>query len=114
IAILHSGLAEGERAANWLAVADGRARILLGTRLAVLAPIPGLAGVVVDEEHDPSFKQQEGVHYSARDLAIMLASQRRIPAVLGSATPSAESWHAARAGRYHLLALPERASGAPA
>ncbi len=114
IAILHSGLAEGERAANWLAAADGRARILVGTRLAVLAPIPGLAGIVVDEEHDPSYKQQEGVHYSARDLAVMLASQRRIPVVLGSATPSAETWQAARAGRYRLLPLPERASGAPA
>ncbi|MFA7503710.1 MAG: primosomal protein N' [Burkholderiaceae bacterium] len=114
IAILHSGLAEGERAANWLAVADGRARILVGTRLAVLAPIPGLAGIVVDEEHDPSYKQQEGVHYSARDLAVMLASQRRIPVVLGSATPSAETWQAARAGRYRLLSMPERASGMPA
>src|SRR5690606_7779904 len=114
IAILHSGLPEGERAANWLAVADGRARILVGTRLAVLAPIPRLAGVVVDEEHDPSYKQQEGVHYSARALAVMLASQRGIPVVLGSATPSAESWQAARSGRYRLLPLPERASGAPA
>jgi len=114
IAILHSGLAEGERAASWLAVADGRARILVGTRLAVLAPVPGLAGIIVDEEHDPSYKQQEGVHYSARDLAVLLASQRRIPVVLGSATPSAETWQAARTGRYRLLTLPERASGAPA
>ena len=114
IAVLHSGLPEGERAANWLAVADGRARILVGTRLSVLAPIPALAGIVVDEEHDPSYKQQEGVHYSARDLAVMLASQRGIPVVLGSATPCAETWHAARSGRYRLLTLPERASGAPA
>lgn len=113
IAVLHSGLPEGERAANWLAVADGRARILVGTRLSVLAPVPGLAGIVVDEEHDPSYKQQEGVHYSARDLAVMLARQRAIPVVLGSATPCAETWHAARSGRYRLLSLPERASGAP-
>ena len=114
IAVLHSGLPEGERAASWLAVADGRARILVGTRLSVLAPIPGLAGIVVDEEHDASYKQQEGVHYSARDLAIMLASRRGIPVILGSATPSAETWHAARSGRYRLLSLPDRASGAPA
>ncbi|HRO60382.1 MAG TPA: DEAD/DEAH box helicase, partial [Burkholderiaceae bacterium] len=88
VAVLHSDLADGDRAAHWLAAVDGRARVVVGTRLAVLAPLPRLAAIVVDEEHDPSYKQQEGVRYSARDLAIVAASQRGIPIVLGSATPS--------------------------
>jgi primosomal protein N' (replication factor Y) len=108
LAILHSDLPDGDRAAHWLAAAEGRARVVIGTRLAVLAPMPGLAAIVVDEEHDPSYKQQEGVRYSARDLAIMVASQRDLPVVLGSATPSLESWLAARRGRYRLLRLPQR------
>ncbi len=109
IALLHSELPDGERAAHWLAAAEGRARVVVGTRLSVLTPLPRLAAVVVDEEHDPSYKQQEGVRYSARDLAIVLASQRAVPVVLGSATPSLETWLAARRGRYRVLALPERA-----
>jgi primosomal protein N' (replication factor Y) len=112
VAVLHSDLADGERAAHWLAAAEGRARVVIGTRLAALAPLPSLAAVVVDEEHDASYKQQEGVRYSARDLAIMAASQRGVPIVLGSATPSLESWFAARRGRYRLLALPERVGAA--
>jgi len=112
LAVLHSDLADGERAAHWLAAVEGRARMVIGTRLAVLAPLPALAAIVVDEEHDASYKQQEGVRYSARDLAIVAASQRKVPIVLGSATPSLESWHAARRGRYGLLALPERVGGA--
>jgi primosomal protein N' (replication factor Y) len=112
LAILHSDMPDAERAAHWLATAEGRARIVLGTRLAVLVPLPALVAVVVDEEHDASFKQQEGARYSARDLAIALAARRGLPIVLGSATPSLESWHAARRGRYRLLSLRERASGA--
>ena len=112
LAILHSDMPEAERAAHWLAAAEGRARIVLGTRLAVLAPLPGLAAVVVDEEHDPSFKQQEGARYSARDLAIALGARRGVPVVLGSATPSLETWRAAQQGRYQLSALHARASGA--
>ncbi len=108
VALLHSEMADAERAAHWLAVAEGRARVVLGTRLAVLAPFPALAAIVVDEEHDGSYKQQEGVRYSARDLAIAAASQRRIPIVLGSATPSLETWFAARRGRYRSHALHER------
>jgi primosomal protein N' (replication factor Y) (superfamily II helicase) len=111
LAVLHSGLPDGERAAHWLAAAEGRARVVLGTRLSILAPLPKLAAIVVDEEHDASYKQQEGVRYSARDLAIALAAQRRIPIVLGSATPVLESWHAARQGKYRLLELPERVAG---
>jgi primosomal protein N' (replication factor Y) len=112
VAVLHSDLADGDRAAHWLAAAEGRARVVIGTRLAALAPLPALAAIVVDEEHDASYKQQEGVRYSARDLAIVAASQRNVPIVLGSATPSLESWFAARRGRYRLLALPERVGAA--
>ena len=112
LAILHSDMPDAERAAHWLAAAEGRARIVLGTRLAVLAPLPGLVAIVVDEEHDASFKQQEGARYSARDLAIALGARRGLPVALGSATPSLESWHAARRGRYRLSTLPERAGGA--
>jgi primosomal protein N' (replication factor Y) len=112
LAILHSDMPDAERAAHWLAAAEGRARIVLGTRLAVLAPLPGLAAIVVDEEHDASFKQQEGARYSARDLAIALASRRGLPIVLGSATPSLETWHAVRRGRYRIATLKRRAGGA--
>ena len=108
LAVLHSELPDAERAAHWLAAVEGRARLVVGTRLAVLTPLPGLAAIVVDEEHDASFKQQEGVRYSARDMAVALAARRDIPVVLGSATPSLESWRAAQTGRYRLLSLPDR------
>ncbi|KVA09102.1 primosomal protein N' [Burkholderia ubonensis] len=109
IVTLHSGLAEGERARNWLAAHTGRARIVLGTRLAVLASLPALALIVVDEEHEPAYKQQEGLRYSARDLAVWRAKQLGIPVVLGSATPSLESWWQAEQGRYTKLTLTRRA-----
>lgn len=109
IVSLHSGLAEGERTRNWLAAHERRARIVLGTRLAVLASLPGLAMIVVDEEHEPAYKQQEGLRYSARDLAVWRAKQLGIPIVLGSATPSLESWHQAEQGRYRRLTLATRA-----
>ena len=109
IVTLHSGLAEGERARNWFAAHSGRARIVLGTRLAVLASLPKLAIIVVDEEHDPAYKQQEGLRYSARDLAIWRAKQLDLPVVLGSATPSLESWWQADQGRYTRLTLSRRA-----
>jgi len=111
VAVLHSELPDGERAAHWLAAAEARVRVVVGTRLAVLTPLPRLAAIVVDEENDASYKQQEGVRYSARDLAVALAQQRDVPVVLGSATPSLESWLAARRGRYRLLSLPERVGG---
>jgi primosomal protein N' (replication factor Y) (superfamily II helicase) len=109
VATLHSGLAEGERLTHWLAAHLGRARIILGTRLAVLASLPNLKLIVIDEEHDPSYKQQEGLRYSARDLAVWRAWQLAIPVVLGSATPSLESWHHAQSGRYRKLELRARA-----
>jgi primosomal protein N' (replication factor Y) len=109
LATLHSSLSEGERMLHWLAAHQGQARIVLGTRLAILASLPHLQLIVIDEEHDPSYKQQEGLRYSARDLAVWRARQLAIPIVLGSATPSLESWHHAQTGRYDLLQLRERA-----
>ncbi|CAH2803205.1 MAG: Helicase PriA essential for oriC/DnaA-independent DNA replication [uncultured Caballeronia sp.] len=109
IVTMHSGLAEGERARNWLAAHTGRARLVLGTRLAILASLPKLALIVVDEEHDPAYKQQEGLRYSARDLAVYRANKLEIPVVLGSATPSLESWWQAAQGRYTKLTLTRRA-----
>ena len=110
---LHSELTEAARLRNWLAAADGRARIVLGTRLAVFTPLPDLALIIVDEEHDASFKQQDGMRYSARDVAVFRAHDRKLPIVLGSATPSLESWANATEkemrGRYTLLTLKERA-----
>lgn len=106
---LHSGLADGARAAGFLQAMHGAADIVLGTRLSVFTPLPRLALIVVDEEHDASFKQQEGMRYSARDVAVWRAKQRSVPIVLGSATPSLESWAAAQAGRYRLLELSRRA-----
>jgi primosomal protein N' (replication factor Y) len=106
---LHSGLADGERAQNWLKAQSGAAQIVLGTRLAVFTPLPKLSLILVDEEHDSSFKQQEGLRYSARDVAIFRANQHGVSIVLGSATPSLESWHNAQSGRYRLLRLTQRA-----
>ena len=98
LATLHSGLAEGERLRHWLSAHLGQAGIILGTRLAILASLPQLRLIVVDEEHDPSYKQQEGLRYSARDLAVWRARQLGIPIVLGSATPSLDTWHHAQWG----------------
>ncbi|GGC11352.1 hypothetical protein GCM10007205_20630 [Oxalicibacterium flavum] len=109
VATLHSGLAEGERLAHWMAAHTGHARIVLGTRLAILASMPHLRLIIIDEEHDPSYKQQEGLRYSARDLAVWRARQLNIPIVLGSATPSLETWHHAQSGRYRKLELRARA-----
>jgi primosomal protein N' (replication factor Y) len=109
---LHSGLAETERLEHWRAASSGRARIVLGTRLAVFAPLPALGLIVVDEEQDSSFKQQEGLRYSARDLAVVRARQRGVPIVLGSATPALETYHNAVTRRYALLTL-DRRIGAP-
>jgi primosomal protein N' (replication factor Y) len=109
LATLHSGLSEGERMTHWMAAHLGRARIVLGTRLAILASLPHLKLIIIDEEHDPSYKQQEGLRYSARDLAVWRARQLSIPIVLGSATPSLESWHHAQSTRYRKLELRDRA-----
>jgi primosomal protein N' (replication factor Y) len=110
IAVMHSALEDIARTTGWLQAARGEAGIVLGTRLGVLAPLPRLALIVIDEEHDPSFKQQEGLRYSARDAAVYRAKAAGCPVVLGSATPSLESWHNWRTGRYRLVELPERAA----
>ncbi len=110
-ALLHSRLAGGERARAWAAAAAGDADLVLGTRLAVFTPLPRLALIVVDEEQDASFKQQDGVRYHGRDVAVWRARQRGVPIVLGSATPSLESLSQAQRGRYAWLKLPRRAIG---
>lgn len=107
IVTLHSGLAERARTENWLAAAE--CDLLIGTRLSVFAPMPRLGLVVVDEEHDLSFKQQDSLRYSARDVAVARAQQAKVPVVLGSATPSLESYAQALSGRYQLLTLTQRA-----
>ena len=112
IAALHSGLAEGERAQAWLSAAVGQADIVIGTRSAILTPLPRLGTIIVDEEHDGSFKQQDGVRYSARDLALVLGRNAAVPVLLGSATPSLESLHNALSGRYQHLRLVHRAGNA--
>ncbi|MBK1731314.1 primosomal protein N' [Thiococcus pfennigii] len=114
MAVLHSGLAEGERERVWRRAAAGEVDLLLGTRSAVFVPLPRLGLILVDEEHDLSLKQQEGFRYSGRDLAVRRAQQAACPVVLGSATPSLESLANAHAGRYRWLRLHRRASGAAA
>jgi primosomal protein N' (replication factor Y) len=110
ITSLHSGLADVARAENWLAAFD--CDILLGTRLSVFAPLPRLGLIVVDEEHDASFKQQDSLRYSARDVAIARGKQANVPVILGSATPSLESYAQALNGRYQLIELKTRAISA--
>jgi len=107
---LHSELAEAARERNWRAAFSGEASIVLGTRLAIFTPMPRLGLIVVDEEHDASFKQQDGMRYSARDVAVFRANQLKIPVMLGSATPSLESWSNAQTKRYRMLTLRERAN----
>ena len=108
---MHSGLTPVQRLRHWLMAHLGRADIVLGTRLSVFAPLPRLGLIVVDEEHDPSYKQQEGARYSARDLAIYRGHLEHVPVILGSATPSLESWQRAQAGRYQLVTLAQRVGG---
>ena len=115
VVAMHSNLTPAQRLKNWLAAHKGHARIVLGTRMAVFASMPHLQLIVVDEEHDPSYKQQEGARYSARDLAIYRGQLENAKVILGSATPSLESWHHSRpatdttqAGRYVRLHMPSR------
>ena len=109
---IHSGMTHPQRLRSWLAAHSGAAHIVLGTRMAVFASMPGLRLIIVDEEHDPSYKQQEGARYSARDLAVYRGRLEGAKVMLGSATPSLESWHhsrpAAEGGRYVRLAMPSR------
>jgi len=109
LAVMHSGLSDGERLQAWTRAHRGQARMLLGTRMSIFAPLSELGLIVVDEEHDASYKQQDGLRYSARDLAVWRAHDLDIPVVLGSATPSLETWQHAERGRYLRLTLPGRA-----
>lgn len=112
VVTIHSGLGDGERTRAWAAAKDGSARVVVGTRSAIFTPFTQLGLIVVDEEHDQSYKQQDGFRYSARDLAVKRAQTLAIPVVLGSATPSIESRHNAEQGRYQTLHLSERAGNA--
>jgi primosomal protein N' (replication factor Y) len=113
VAVLHSALPPGERLAAWRKLRAGEVGIAVGARSAVFAPVQGLGVVVVDEEHDGSFKQDDGFRYNARDLAVVRAQRAGAVAILGSATPSLESFHNAQLGRFQLIALPERATPRP-
>ena len=113
VAILHSALGSGERPDEWWRIRQGQARVVVGARAAVLAPLENVGLVVVDEEHEASYKQEEAPRYSARDVAILRAKHERAVVVLGSATPSIESYTHAETGRYQLLELPERIGQRP-
>lgn len=113
IAVLHSEVSERERAKLWISAATGRAQLIIGTRLAIMTPIPNLKLIMIDEEHDHSYKQQEGMRYSARDLAVWRAQQLGIPLVLGSATPSIETWAQITRQKYLRHCLSSRATGEP-
>jgi len=112
MAVLHSGVSEQKRGIAWYEAITSKAQIILGTRLAAMSPMPNLKAIVVDEEHDSSYKQQEGTRYSARDLAIWRAHDNKIPILLSSATPSLETWLAAQSNRYEYIRLDQRAQGA--
>ncbi len=111
---LHSNLSESERLHHWQLAQSGAARIIIGTRLSIFAPLPNLKFIIIDEEHDSSYKQQDSMRYHARDVALVRAKRLNIPVVLGSATPALESWHNAtcnetKTNKYHLLSLNQRA-----
>lgn len=109
---LHSNLSDSERLQNWRLAQSGTARIIIGTRLSVFTPIPHLSVILVDEEHDGSYKQQDSMRYHARDIAMVRAQRAKVPIVLGSATPALESWLNATTDRYQLLTLQQRAVAA--
>ncbi len=113
VAVLHSGLSDGERYDAWRSLREGRRRVAIGARSAVFAPIPRLGAIVLDEEHDPSYKQGEAPRYQTREIAIRRAALAGATVILGSATPSLESWAAAQSGAYRLIELPERVGSRP-
>jgi primosomal protein N' (replication factor Y) len=113
VAIFHSSLQKGERFDEWTRVRNGEARVVIGTRSAVFAPVKNLGLIVVDEEHETSYRQQESPYYNARDVAIVRAQKESATVVLGSATPSLESFHNARKGKYQFVRLPERIGARP-
>lgn len=112
LAVMHSSLSDRQRAENWFKAKEGQVGIVLGTRSAVFTPMKSPGAIIVDEEHDSSYKQHEGFRYSARDLAVLRGSFEGIPVILGSATPSLESLHNVETGKYQAVSLSERAPGA--
>ncbi|HVM97096.1 MAG TPA: primosomal protein N' [Candidatus Acidoferrales bacterium] len=113
VAVLHSSLSDGERWDEWRKIARGEAPIVVGARSAVFAPLPRLGLIIADEEHDQAYKQEDGIRYNARDVAVMRANRTGCPVILGSATPSMETFHNARSGRYRLLTLSQRVEQRP-
>jgi primosomal protein N' (replication factor Y) (superfamily II helicase) len=113
VAVLHSALSDGERYDAWRALREGRRRIAIGARSAIFAPVPDLGAIIVDEEHEASYKQSEAPRYHAREVAVVRAGAAGAVCVLGSATPALESWHNVQRGKYSLLRLPERVEGRP-
>lgn len=110
VLIMHSALSDGERLDAWVRMQRQEAKIVIGTRMSIFSPFENIGLIIVDEEHDASYKQQDGLRYSARDLAIWRGQQLGVPVVLGSATPSLETWRGVQTGRYKILSLKERAS----
>src|SRR5262249_50302557 len=108
VAVLHSHLSNAERGGHWRRVASGQVQGIVGARSALFAPTKNLGLIVIDEEHEATFKQDTTPRYHARDVAVMRARLAEIPILLGSATPSLESWHNAERGQYTLLHLPQR------
>ncbi|MCE5266976.1 MAG: primosomal protein N' [Planctomycetaceae bacterium] len=113
VAVLHSHLSDAERHASWQRIVEGAATVVVGARSAIFAPTPNLGLIVLDEEHESSFKQETAPRYSARDVAIARAEAEGIPLILGSATPSLESWHRAKTGQYTLVEMPRRVMDRP-
>ena len=113
IAVLHSGLSDGERYDEWRRIRRGQVSIVIGARSAIFAPLESIGLIVVDEEHEPSFKQADGLRYNARDLALVRGSLEKCPVLLGSATPQVTSIHASRTGKLGLITLPERVASRP-
>ena len=113
VAVLHSHLQNADRAGHWRKIAGGRVQVVVGARSAVFAPTRNLGLIVIDEEHEATFKQEATPRYHARDVAVMRARLENIPILLGSATPSLESWHNAQRGQYTLLTLPRRVHDRP-
>ena len=113
VAVLHSALSDGERYDEWHRIRTGEARVVVGPRSAVFAPVRELGLIVVDEEHDTSYKQDETPRYNARDVAVMRGFFEKCKVVLGSATPSLESWHNVRQRKYAIASMAERVAGHP-
>src|SRR5258708_18147701 len=113
VAVLHSHLGDADRGSHWRRVAAGQVQVVVGARSAVFAPTRKLGLIVIDEEHENTFKQDNTPRYHARDVAVMRARVENIPILLGSATPSLESWHNAPRGPYSLLTLPTPVEGRP-